>query len=116
MNLFNTIKTNWRDILTGVGLALLCAFFGDALERLTLSNAGTTWLNGTVEILRGLGRFAAANLAGFLIFSIAWPSVNKFSNLEFGAAWRVFPSEKKLIAVIALGAVYLLAASICFAA
>tara|TARA_R110001632_G_scaffold95868_2_gene202044 strand:- start:285 stop:635 length:351 start_codon:yes stop_codon:yes gene_type:complete len=115
MNLLATLRTNWRDLVIGLGLVLACSFGADSIERWTLLESGQTWANNTVMAFRGLAAFGAANLAAFFVMSFAWPLINKFSNESFKDAWDHLPQWGRFTTLVAVSIAYLLAASICFA-
>lgn len=115
MNLINTIKTGWRDLVAGIALTLALSFVADVLERLAIRDDGSVWIANVVLSLRGLSAFAGANLAAFFMVAVAWPTVNKFSNDSFTRGWESLTDGQKLTAFIAVSLAYLIAASICFA-
>ena len=113
MNLLNTLKTNWRDLLVGIAITLLAALFADIITGVAAQQNGMVWLATVAEVLKGSARFFAANMIGFLGLAVAWPTINKFSNESFGAGWNQFSTRDKLVTLIAVSCVYVLAAALC---
>jgi hypothetical protein len=114
MNLLSTLKTNWRDIVVGISLILICSIIADSIERWTLMDSGATWANNTVMAFRGLARFSGANLAGFMMLAVAWPTINRYSNLRFSHTWDNLPEHYKFFTLIVLSVAYLVSAALCF--
>ena len=114
MNILNTLKTNWRDIIAGVGITLAAALIADIVTNLSIKQDGMVWLATVADVLKCASRFFAANMIAFLGIAVAWPSLNRFSNDSFSSAWKnTFSAKDKLIAMIAVACVYVIAASNC---
>ena len=117
MNLLNTLKNNWRDIVVGLAVTVLAAVAADVVTNLSIKQNGLIWLANVAVVLQGAAKFFAANMIAFLCFAVAWPTVNKFSNDNFLAVWtEEFSAKEKLIAVLAVASIYVLAASTCISA
>ena len=115
MTLLKTIKTNGRDLITGLILVVSIAFIADLVERLTITEAGLTWLVGVVNALQGVASFAAVNLAAWFMLSVAWPSLNLFSNDDFKKVWDDSLSQvERFWVFIVVSCVMLITAAICF--
>lgn len=115
MNILNTLKTNYRDIIAGLVLTLGLAFLADALERMATTNDGHVWLANVVTSLRGLAAFGGANLAAFIMIAVAWPTLNKYSNDSFLHGWNSLSPPQRFAAFIAIAMCYLISAALCFA-
>jgi hypothetical protein len=117
MNLINTLKNNWRDIVVGIAVTVIAAVAADVVNNLSIKQDGLIWLANVAAVLTGAAKFFAANMVAFLCFSVAWPTVNKFSNDSFTDVWRTeFSLKEKLITAIAVASAYVIAASIALAA
>lgn len=115
MHIVKTLKTNWRDILVGLLLTLILSFVADAIERVATTSDGAVWLSNVVISLRGMAAFAGANLAGFIMLSVAWPTLNKYSNDSFTTGWNSLTPQQRFFVFIFVAAAYLIAAALCFA-
>jgi len=115
----NTIKhtliTNARDFLVGIFVVTVVAFVADLVSKLATFNVGLMWLVGISDQLKSFSILAGANLAGWIMFAFAWPSLNKFSNYKFETTWNSLSGKEKLDRFLALAAVEIVAAAIIFA-
>ena len=116
MTLLKTLKTNWRDIVVGVSLTLAIALIADVAERLSATQDGFTWLANVTGILGGFSRLAAANLAGWLIFAVSWPTLNRYSNNSFKIGWDGLDGTQQFLCFVAVACVQLIASALVFAA
>ena len=117
MNLINTLKNNWRDIVVGIAVTVCAAVTSDVVNNLSIKQDGLIWLANVADVLTGAAKFFAANMVAFLCFAVAWPTVNRFSNDSFAAVWHAeFSLKEKLITAIAVASAYVIAASIALAA
>lgn len=112
--LLQTIKTNLRDILVGVTIVLAVSFAADVANKLAVTNNGVMWLANVVAVMNGLATFAAANLGMWFMLAVAWPTINRFSNEKFYAAWQTLTLQQQFSAFIAVAAVEGIMAAICF--
>lgn len=117
MNIVNTLKNNWRDIVVGIAVTVVAAVAADIVTNLSIKQNGLIWLANVAIVLQGAAKFFAANMIAFLCFAVAWPTINKFSNDNFLAVWTdEFSVKEKLITVLAVASIYVVSASICITA
>lgn len=114
MTLLATLKTNWRDIIVGVALVLGISFAADVVEKLSVTQSGVVWLANVTAVLKGLARFAAANLAAWFMLAVAWPTLNRYSNASFQSGWDSLDRPQRFFVLIAVSVSLLLSASISF--
>jgi hypothetical protein len=114
MTLLKTLKTNWRDIVSAGAIVIAVAFVADIIERLSVTEDGLVWLSSVVNTLQGLAAFAGANLAGWFMLSVAWPSLNIFGNDSYDDAWDSLSRIHKFNVFVGVSCVELVAAAICF--
>lgn len=119
MEFIKSLKTNWRDILAflllGVGLAAVGGTVDYVNARYgALNEWSALMLPSLSNYFQGFSKFVGAVVTASIFYMFTWPAINKFSNAGFATAWRNLDSEKKLYVYVALMAVALLAASICF--
>ena len=107
MNLINTLKTNARDILWALAIMFVVAFLADFITDLSATQSGKVWLATVADLLKGISRFFAANMVGFVGVAVAWPTINRFSNDKFSETWTdKFSDRDRLITMIAVGCAY----------
>jgi ABC-type siderophore export system fused ATPase/permease subunit len=114
--MFQTLKTNWRDIvlflLIGIGFAILADFLVYWASRTGNSLGVASLLN----YLQGFSRFVGANLAAALLGVIVWPTLNRFGNQKFSHAWQTLPPGDQLKVYVSVLLLQGIMAAICFAA
>lgn len=111
----DTIVTNARDFLVGIFVVVSIAFLSDLVSKAATFNVGMMWLVGVSDQLKSFSILAGANLAAWIMFAFAWPSLNKFSNNKFKDAWDALADKDKLDRFFLLGGVEIIAAALVFA-
>ena len=116
--MWNTLKTNWRDLLAFLGIGIAFSVLADLVINLTVRFGGTLpGLAHFTNLLQGFATFVGANLCAWLIgVGVAWPTINRWSHdqASFNDAWeKMIPPERLWVfVVIAIGE--LVAAALCF--
>jgi hypothetical protein len=112
-----TLLTNWKDILAFLAVAAIFNILADVVTRLSVTGNDVVGLANLVGMLKGFSNFVGANLCAWMIgIAIAWPTLNRFSNDGFAAAWNSLTIEKQLYLFTVVATLELIAAAICFSA
>lgn len=116
--MFNTLKTNWRDIVLFLVIGLGFAFFADWVIYLATREGATIGLASMVNYLRGFSLFVGVNLAAALLGVTTWPTINKKFNQDgqFQRGWEALGDKGQVLVYIGLFQVQAIVAAICFSA
>lgn len=112
---FNTLKTNWRDLTSAILMVIGFSFLADLIVRWSSSDETSTWLVSVVSLLQGFAKFSAANLClWFLGMAVAWPRLNGFGNEFFAEAWTTLTPKEKLYTFCFVACMQGIMAALCF--
>lgn len=114
----DTLKTNWRDLAAFVVIGLTFACSSGILDWVATyyseSKFASLILPGLANYLKGFANFTGAAVTSTLLWMWAWPTINKFGNYSFSAAWESLKPEQQFATYIALILGALISAAICF--
>ncbi len=118
MNIIKTLKSNWRDLVAFVLIGLGFACVGGILDY--VSNWGKDGgflalvLPTLSNYIQGFSKFIGASLTATFVWMLLWPKVSNSANTTFNDTFETLSAEKRLVIYLALVAVALIAAAICF--
>ena len=112
-----TLLTNWKDIALFAAIAVFFALLSDIISTGSTRGWNPPGLATLTGNLKGFSNFVGANFAAWLIgIAVAWPTLNRFSNESFDAAWQALSQEKRFFTFVGVACLELIAAAICFSA
>lgn len=103
--LLHTLSTNARDFGWGLGIILFAAFAVDGAEKLATTVNGLAWLTNLSGALGALSRFLTGNLFLWIGVTVAWPTMNHFSNHKFSDAWEALSLKEQFFAFLLVCAI-----------
>jgi hypothetical protein len=119
-NFLKTILANWRDLLVFVLFGLGLAILGGVVDYAASATAESTFARLTLptlaNYLKGFSNFTGASICATLVWMWLWPTVSHWSNDRFAAGWDALSDAQRFFTYVALIAVALIAAAICFSA